>query len=189
MIDQDRRNSGRLGVAILVAGFVIAAAIFASSYLRTSRTVTETTATTTLTGTNGTSRLYRVEFLQGSNCYYGSWRVPWAVELDNQSVVQPSNATLPLSYANTHFTSSGNYSAIWFSSEWNVQLHDTPEEYLWAGTIWQRDNQWQRRGNPSVLVCHTVRVSHYHWQRIDGFETSRAKIYRIRTPQVLFHRA
>ena len=62
LIDQDRRNSGRLGVAILVAGFVIAAAIFASSYLGTSRTVTETTATTTLTGTNGTSRLYQVEF-------------------------------------------------------------------------------------------------------------------------------
>ena len=37
------------------------------------------------------------------------------MELDNQSVVQPSNATPPLSYANTHLTSSGNYSAIWFS--------------------------------------------------------------------------
>ena len=37
------------------------------------------------------------------------------MELDNQTVVQPSNATLPLSYANTHLTSSGNYSDIWFS--------------------------------------------------------------------------
>ena len=86
----------------------------------------------------------------------------------------------PLSYANTpsHFLRQLFGHLVLFS-EWNVRLHDTPEEYLWTGIIRQRDNQRQRRGNPSVLVCYTVRVSHYHLQRIDGSETSRAKIKTI----------
>ena len=70
---------------------------------------------TALAATNGTPQLHRVEFLQESNCPYGVWLVPWAVVLDNQTVVQPSNATLPLSYNTSHLTYDSNYSAIWFS--------------------------------------------------------------------------
>jgi hypothetical protein len=63
-----------------------------------------------------TSQLYQLEFVQESNCYYGSWLFPWAVVLDNSTVVvQPSNATLPLTYGGTHLTSNSNYSTIVFS--------------------------------------------------------------------------
>jgi hypothetical protein len=105
MSSQPRQNFTRLAVAIIIAGVAIGAGIFASSYVGTSRTVTETTM----------SQLYQVEFLQGSNCFYGSWLVPWAVVLNGQTAVQPSNATLPLSYEGTRYTGDSNYSAIWFS--------------------------------------------------------------------------
>jgi hypothetical protein len=63
-----------------------------------------------------TSQLYQLEFVQESNCPYGSWLFPWAVVLDNSTVVvQPSNATLPLTYGGTHLTSDSNYSTIVFS--------------------------------------------------------------------------
>jgi hypothetical protein len=71
---------------------------------------------TTSTSGNESPRLYQLEFIQESNCPYGSWLVPWAVMLDNHTVaVQPSNATLPLSYVGTHLTSDSNYSTIWVS--------------------------------------------------------------------------
>lgn len=69
----------------------------------------------TATTTNGTSQLYRVEFIQESNCPYGVWLVPWAVVMNNQTVVQPSNATLPLTYAATRLSYNSTYSTIWFS--------------------------------------------------------------------------
>lgn len=57
-----------------------------------------------------------MEFRQESNCPYGSWLVPWAVVLDNHTVViQPSNTTLPLTYGGAHLTSDSNLSTIWFS--------------------------------------------------------------------------
>ncbi len=63
------------------------------------------------------SQLYRVEFLQESNCPYGVWRAPWAVVVNHQTVVQPSNTTLPLnqSYDASHITNNSTYSAIWLS--------------------------------------------------------------------------
>lgn len=62
------------------------------------------------------SRQYQLEFVQESNCYYGSWLLPWGVVLDNSTVVvQPSNATLPLTYSGAHLTSHANYSTIVFS--------------------------------------------------------------------------
>jgi len=73
------------------------------------RTVAQTSKQTT-------SQLYQLEFVQESNCYYGSWLFPWAVVLDNSTVVvQPSNATLPLTYSGTHLTYDSNYSTIVFS--------------------------------------------------------------------------
>ena len=65
-----------------------------------------------------TSQLYQLEFVQESNCYYGSWHYPWAVALDNTTiVVQPSNATLPLAYDEATGVpySDINYSTIVFS--------------------------------------------------------------------------
>jgi hypothetical protein len=110
------QNFSRLAIAILVAGVVIGAGIFAASYVGTSRTVTETiTVTSTPASGSGASQLYQVEFSEESNCFYGSWFIPWGVDLDGQTVVQPSNATLPLSFNGAPLTSDGNYSAIWFS--------------------------------------------------------------------------
>ena len=62
-----------------------------------------------------TSHLYQLEFIQESNCHYGSWLVPWAVVINHLTVVQPSNATLPLTYAASRLTSNSTYSTIWFS--------------------------------------------------------------------------
>jgi hypothetical protein len=62
-----------------------------------------------------TSQPYRVEFVQGSNCPYGSWLIPWGVVIDHQTVTQPPNATLPLSYGATRLTGNSTYSTIWFS--------------------------------------------------------------------------
>ena len=73
-------------------------------------TSTHGTATSTLT-----SHLYQVEFIQESNCPYGSWRIPWGVVVNHQTVVQPTNATLPLSYAAGRLTDNSTYSTIWLS--------------------------------------------------------------------------
>jgi len=113
MVAAQPRDFTRLAIAIVIASVVIGGSIVASSYLGTSHTVTETT-TSILTRT-GTSQLYQVEFLQESNCPYGSWLYPWGVTVGNQTIVQPSNATLPLSYNGSHLTGESNYSTIWFS--------------------------------------------------------------------------
>ena len=61
------------------------------------------------------SHLFKLEFVQESNCPYGSWLVPWAVTIDHQTIAQPPNATLPLSYGETRLTSNSTYSTILFS--------------------------------------------------------------------------
>lgn len=72
--------------------------------------------TSNVTRGNESPRLYQLEFVQESNCPYGSWLVPWAVMLDDHTVaVQPPNVTLPLSYVAAHLTSDSNYSTIRFS--------------------------------------------------------------------------
>jgi hypothetical protein len=117
------RTGGGLFIAILVVAAVGAGYLAVSSGRQASTsTSTSQGASTSISSTsgaavttNGTSGLYRVKFLQESNCPYGSWLVPWAVAINNQTVVQPSNATLPLSYNGTRLTGESNYSAIWFS--------------------------------------------------------------------------
>ncbi len=113
MVAGQPRDFTRLAIAIVIASVVIGGGIVASSYLGASRTVTETT-TSILTQTR-TSQLYQVEFLQESNCPYGSWLYPWGVMVGNQTIVQPSNATLPLSFNGNHLTGESSYSTIWFS--------------------------------------------------------------------------
>ena len=63
-------------------------------------------------GPHVASSPHRVEFVQESNCPYGSWLVPWAVMINQQTAAQPSNATLPLSYSTSHLTGSSTYSTI-----------------------------------------------------------------------------
>jgi len=66
--------------------------------------------------TNGQSHLYEVEFTQQGVCSPKVWAAPWAVVMDKQTIVQPSNATLPLSESSFQASPSfENYSAIWFS--------------------------------------------------------------------------
>ena len=74
-----------------------------------------TTTSTTSTTSSGVSNLHRLEFVQESNCPYGSWVYPWGVTLNGATLTQPSNATLPLSYGNAHLTSNSSYSTISFS--------------------------------------------------------------------------
>jgi len=107
---QHTRSYLTIAAAIIVAGVLISATLF----LSVDASVKTTTITITETQT-APSHLYQLEFSQESNCFNDSWRVPWAVMLDNQISVQPSNATLPLSSTNTYLTSESNYSAIWFS--------------------------------------------------------------------------
>lgn len=62
-----------------------------------------------------TSGPYQVEFSQESNCPVGpGWLFPWGVVLNGETLTQPSNATLPVSYTGAHLTSDSNYSAISF---------------------------------------------------------------------------
>jgi len=62
-----------------------------------------------------TSHLYQLEFVQESNCPYGSWLVPWGAMINHQTIAQPPNATLPLSYGATRLTGNSTYSTILFS--------------------------------------------------------------------------
>jgi len=62
-----------------------------------------------------TSHLYQLEFVQESNCPYGSWLVPWGVMNNHLTIAQPPNATLPLSYGATHLTGNSTYSTILYS--------------------------------------------------------------------------
>jgi hypothetical protein len=107
MSSQPARSYTRLAVSIVVAAVIVSASILAYPSF-------QTTVTKTLT-VDGTSQLYQVEFVQESSCPYGSWLFPWGVMLGSQTVVQPSNATLPLSYSESHLTSNSSYSTIWFS--------------------------------------------------------------------------
>jgi hypothetical protein len=115
MSGQSVRNFSRVAIAIVIAAVVISAA--ALSYTSFEATVTKTISSSTYTTvTGGTSRLYQVEFLQESNCRVGpGWLFPWGLILDSQTLTQPSNATLPLIYNESHLTSESNYSTIWFS--------------------------------------------------------------------------
>ena len=76
----------------------------------TRNVVTISSVISTQTGT-----LYEVEFTQQQPCPYGGgWTYPWAVVLNDQTVVEPSNATLGVSEG-TIAHNDVNYSAIWFS--------------------------------------------------------------------------
>jgi len=97
-------RNGAIAALLVVA---ILAGAGAGYFIGTS---TEGTARSTLS-----SHLYQVEFIQESDCPYGSWLIPWGVVISYQMVVQPSNATLPLSYATSRLTSNSTYATILFS--------------------------------------------------------------------------
>ncbi len=95
-----------VAVVALVAGLGIGSVSFP----------TTTTTTKTVTTPAGAPRLYEVEFAQQGVCSPEVWLAPWAVTLNNQTVVRPSNATLPLSENSFGAGASGeNYSVIAFS--------------------------------------------------------------------------
>jgi hypothetical protein len=106
-------------VALLIV--LIIASAGAGYYIGTSSECT-TTSTTTSTVTSWstttltlTPHLYQLEFIQESNCPYGSWLLPWGVMINHQTVTQPPNATLPLSYSASRLTGNSTYSTIWLS--------------------------------------------------------------------------
>src|SRR5271169_4498409 len=99
-----------VGIAaiMLVIGTALGSVIFPT-------TKTETTTSLSPVILMQTGTLNEVEFTQQQPCSYGDgWIYPWAVVLNNQTVVEPSNATLGVSEgAIAH--NDVNYSAIWFS--------------------------------------------------------------------------
>jgi len=95
---------------VVVAGLLVLGILAGAGAGYFISTSTQGTSTSTLT-----SHLYQVEFIQESNCPYGSWLVPWGVSIDHQTTAQPPNATLPLSYGATHLTGNSTYSTISFS--------------------------------------------------------------------------
>jgi hypothetical protein len=95
-------------LVVLVMGIEIVSVSFPSS--------TTSTQTVASTVTGGASLLYEVEFIQQGACSGGYWLAPWAVTLNNQTIVRPADATLPLSESG--FQAQGsfeNYSIITFS--------------------------------------------------------------------------
>lgn len=126
--DMSRPSRSYLAIAaaIAIAGVLISASPMVAVGAAETTTSISTSAT-------GTSHLYELEFLQESNCPYGSWLIPWAVVLDNETLVQPSNATVPTpsSYPDSRLTSDSNYSAIWFSvPNGNYSYKILPENFF-----------------------------------------------------------
>ncbi len=103
---------GKQLIAIAVVTLAIGLGIGSVSF-PTSTTVTRTLTTTP----TGASRLFEVEFIQQGVCSDPEvWLAPWAVSLNNVTIVRPSNATLPLSESSFGAGPSGeNYSTISFS--------------------------------------------------------------------------
>jgi len=93
----------------LVASLLVAAILAGAGAGYFIGTSSQGAVTSTLT-----SHLYQLEFIQESNCPYGSWLIPWGVVINHQTVAQPPNATLPLSYGATRLTGNSTYSTIWF---------------------------------------------------------------------------
>jgi len=91
-----------------------------------------------------------LEFVQESNCPYGSWLVPWAVMLNSHTVgIQPSSATLPLSYAGAHLTSDSNYSTIWFGVP-----NGTYDYTILPKNIWGEEQNGTVTVNGGSMVVH-----------------------------------
>jgi hypothetical protein len=92
----------------LVIGIEIGSVSFPSS--------ATSTRTVTATSPKETPLLYGVEFVQQGACSGAFWLAPWAVTLNNQTIVRPSGAKLPLSESGFQAEgTSENYSTISFS--------------------------------------------------------------------------
>jgi hypothetical protein len=95
MTSQPPRNHTRVGVAIVVAAFILGTAIFAASSVstRTSGNITVTAGAAPPAG----SLAYEVTFRQIGACTPPPlYETPWSVTLGAWTVVEPSNATLPI---------------------------------------------------------------------------------------------
>ena len=107
-------------ILVAILGLTIGVAIGSDLYA-TTRTATETSlsvSTTTLVVSDSASNLYELVFNESGYCppppliYPG----PWAVSLNNKTVVEPSNASFPLPEGGiTWMSSYKSYSLIVFS--------------------------------------------------------------------------
>ena len=81
-----------------------------------STTVTKNPIASTMT-TNSASQLYEIIFNETGYCYPpATYPAPWAVTLNNSTIVQPANATLPLQQGTIGYNPANkNYSMIIFS--------------------------------------------------------------------------
>jgi hypothetical protein len=126
------RSYTRLAVAIIVAGVVIGAGIFASSYLGTATTVTRTsvetttmfttllisTSTTSVQTATETSNVNELVFRQITPCPNIGYFAPWSVTLSNGQSVTALNANFSQPYSGspnnpsiiTFLIGNGNYS-------------------------------------------------------------------------------
>jgi hypothetical protein len=108
---------GMVLISIIVVALVMGLAIGSTSFLTSTSTTGSVTTTVTPTSTTtGASRLYELQFIQQGVCSPPVWLAPWAVALNNQTIVRPSNATLPLSENRYEASPSyAKYSTITFS--------------------------------------------------------------------------
>jgi hypothetical protein len=116
---------------------------------------TTSTRTVTTTSTGGAPLLYEIEFVQQSACPGGYWLAPWAVILNNQTIVRPSGAELPLSESG--FQAQGNfenYSVISFSVPNGTYSYTVyPENFL------GQTGNLTVNGDDTVVEVHAAPVS------------------------------
>jgi hypothetical protein len=111
---QPPRTYTRVAVAIVVAAAIIATVLVATSF--TSATGNTTVTVTGTATAPGGSRLYEVTFRQSGDCTPSVYVAPWSVTLGPWTVVEPSNATLPIgTNARLFGPSDVNNSVITFS--------------------------------------------------------------------------
>jgi hypothetical protein len=121
-------SHARLGVAVIIAGLIIAAGIFISAYVGTATTTTLTSTTTvnvTSTVASSNVELYELTFQQiGIECCAISgcpsdYIMPWGVALwnnlvGNLTLTSPPNSTIP-TYGYEANPNYKNFSAITFT--------------------------------------------------------------------------
>ncbi len=97
MTAKQARPFARLVLAIVVGALIIGALAYAAFGTAKTITVTSTTTLTVQTGsTPSQARLYKVAFRQMGACSPTLFAGPWSVTLGNQTLAEPSNASLPV---------------------------------------------------------------------------------------------
>jgi hypothetical protein len=155
-------------IVSLLAGFGIASIISPYSTITETVTANATTPSTTTSTTKSDSnesvqRLYELEFIQKGQCSPQVWLAPWAVVLDNQTIVQPSNATLPsLGSGAVYSHAFENDSTITFSvpdGTYNYELFPQQGGFGGNGSVTIDDSDASVQIYAPVVPCANIPAS------------------------------